>query len=70
MKEDLTSLKNIPDNALREVLASMKEVEEEMLDEIEEIPEGSKEYEEALLKYQDLQQDIAYIEERIRALGL
>ena len=48
----------------------MKEVEEEMLDEMEGMPEGSKEYEEALLKYQDLQQDIAYIEERIRALGL
>ena len=70
MKEDLTSIKNIPDNALREVLASMKEVEEEMLDEMEGMPEGSKELGEALRQYQDLQEDIAYIEERIRALGL
>jgi hypothetical protein len=70
MKEDLTSLKNIPDNALQEVLSSMREVEEEMLEEMEGMSEGSKEYEEALLQYQDLQQDIAYIEERIRALGL
>ena len=70
MKEDLTSLKNIPDNDLQEVLASMKEVEEEMLDEMEGMPEGSKELGEALRQYQDLQEDIAYIEERIRALGL
>ena len=70
MREDLTSLKNIPDNALQEVLASMKEVEEEMLDEMEGMPEGSKELGEALQQYQDLQEDIAYIEERIRALGL
>ena len=70
MKEDLTSLKNIPDNDLQEVLASMKEVEEEMLDEMEGMPEGSKELGEALQQYQDLQEDIAYIEERIRALGL
>ena len=70
MKEDLTSLKNIPDNDLQEVLASMKEVEEEMLDEMEGMSEGSKELGEALQQYQDLQEDIAYIEERIRALGL
>ena len=48
----------------------MKEVEEEMLDEMEGMPEGSKELGEALQQYQDLQEDIAYIEERIRALGL
>ena len=70
MREDLTSLKNIPDNALQEVLSSMREVEEEMLEEMEGMPEGSKELEEALRQYQDLQEDIAYIEERIRALGL
>lgn len=70
-KENLMGrLEAVPDNSLEEVLSSLKELEEEMLDEMDGMPEGSKELVEALRQYLYLQQDIAYIEERIRALGL
>ncbi|MCL4512398.1 MAG: hypothetical protein M1421_00030 [Candidatus Eremiobacteraeota bacterium] len=59
-------LEAVPDNSLEEVLASLKELEEEMLEEMSDMEEGSKELGEALRQYQDLQEGIAYIEGRMR----
>ena len=66
-KENLMGrLEAVPDNSLEEVLSSLKELEEEMLDEISDMEEGSKDYEEALRQYKELQEGIAYIEGRMR----
>lgn len=59
-------LEAVPDNSLEEVLSSLKELEEEMLDEMSDMEEGSKDYEEALRQYKELQEGIAYIEGRMR----
>ncbi len=66
-KENLMGrLEAVPDNSLEEVLSSLKELEEEMLDEMSDMEEGSKDYEEALRQYKELQEGIAYIEGRMR----